>query len=165
MWETDVGGESKTQDLKEGKWSLSWLHRLRSNSSAEDDCEGEECLLSRRQFDSLALCALPLALNVVAADKIFVSGLCASFSLIPRWSCLFTLLLHVGDLRGNDTDHHHDISPPLVFKSRLWSHTWQGSTPKTTIFPVYSRVDARWDTKQEPSDALTTPSNLYNHPE
>lgn len=73
--------------------------------------------------------------------------------------------LHAGDLRCDDANSHHDVSPPLVFTSGLWSRALRGTAPKKgrlDPFPVGS-VRSR-DAKQEPGDALTTSSDLYNHP-
>lgn len=101
MWETDFGGESKTQDLKEHERPVSRLRSLWQTS------------------DCVPLCAFPSPLDAVAAIKMFASGLRACF-LIPREFCrLFSLPLHVGDLRCDDANSHHDVSPPLVFTSGL----------------------------------------------
>lgn len=75
------------------------------------------------------------------------------------------LPLHAGDLRCDDADSHHDVSPPLVFTSGLWSRTLRGTAPKKGRlgpFPVGS-VRSR-DAKQKPGDAPTTSSDFYNHP-
>lgn len=94
---------------------LSRLNVPRSDTSAEDDSEGEECGPGL----SGPLCAFPSPLDAVAAIKMFASGLCASF-LIPRESSrLFSPPLHTGDLRCDDANSRHDVSPPLLFTSGL----------------------------------------------
>lgn len=87
-------------------------------------------------LDCVPLCVFPSALDAVAAIKKFASGLWASF-LIPReCSRLLSPPLYAGDLRCDDANSHHDVLPPLVFTSWLWSRAWQGTVPKRTIVPV-----------------------------
>lgn len=91
MWETAFGTESKARDLKEHEWPLSRLGSLWQT----------------------------LALDAVAAIKMFASGLSASFLIPQESSRLFSSPLHTGDLKCDDANSHHDVSSPLVFTSGL----------------------------------------------